>query len=132
MSSTRMAEKNTNSITAKEIENAMLEILDTAILQNFKPDSKFVKDYLSYVTRLQSAKEPEKYIRYKARQLTPDEASYNKRVEYIHGRYWGKLREKLERLYKLYYDLAQEEETYEISEEDARKIVKGLLNKFTE
>ncbi len=120
------------TITAKDIENALLEVLSTAIHRNFKPDSKFVKEHLSYVTRLQSAKEPEKYIRYKARQLTPDEASYNKRIEYIHGRYWGKLREKLEDLYKLYYELAQEDETNEITEEDARKIVKGLLNKSTE
>ncbi|CAG8639887.1 8975_t:CDS:1 [Diversispora eburnea] len=124
-----MAEQNTNtnSITVKDIENALLEVLNTAIRQKFKINSKFVKDHRSYVTRLQSAKELEKYIRYKARQLMPDEASYNRRIEYIHGHYSGELREKLEKLYKLYYELSQAEEKDEISEIDASEIIKGLL-----
>ncbi|CAG8574744.1 218_t:CDS:1 [Acaulospora colombiana] len=118
---------NINSIMAKDIEKALLGILNSAIRRKFKTDSKFVKDHLSYVTRLQSAKEPEKYIRYKARQLMPDEASYNRRIEYIHDHYSGELCERLEKLHKLYYELAQEEEKYEISEIDASEIVKGLL-----
>ena len=124
-----MAEQNTNTnlITAKDIENALLEVLNTAIRRKFKIDSKFIKDHLSYVTRLQSAKELEKYIRYKVRQLMPDEASYNRRIEYIHGHYSGELREKLEKLYKLYYELSQEEEKDEISEINASEIIKGLL-----
>ncbi|RHZ88814.1 hypothetical protein Glove_21g2 [Diversispora epigaea] len=124
-----MAEQNinTNSITAKDIKNALLEVLNTAIRRKFKINSKFVKDHLSYITRLQLAKELEKYIQYKARQLMPDEASYNRRIEYIHGYYSEELREKLEKLYNLYYELSQEEEKDEISEIDASEIIKGLL-----
>ncbi|CAG8729289.1 16699_t:CDS:2, partial [Acaulospora morrowiae] len=84
----------------KDIEKALLGILNSAIHRKFKTNSKFVKDYLSYVTRLQLAKEPEKY---------------------------RELRERLEKLYKLYYELAQEEEKYEISEIDTSEIIKGLL-----
>ncbi|CAG8660623.1 11062_t:CDS:1, partial [Diversispora eburnea] len=77
-----------------------------------------------YVTRLQSAKELEKYIRYKARQLMPNETLYNRRIEYIHDHYSGELRKKLEKLYKLYYELSQKEEKDEISEIDASEIIK--------
>ncbi|CAG8579204.1 9791_t:CDS:2, partial [Diversispora eburnea] len=115
---------NTNSITAKDIENALLKVLNTAIRRKFKIDSKFVKDHLSYVTRLQSAKELKKYIRYKARQLMSDEASYNRRIEYIHSHYSGELCEKLEKLYNLYYELSQEEEKDEISKIDTSEIIK--------
>ncbi|CAG8657867.1 10458_t:CDS:1, partial [Diversispora eburnea] len=37
---------NTNSITAKDIEKALLEVLNTTIRRKFKIDSKFVKDHL--------------------------------------------------------------------------------------
>lgn len=112
---------------AKKMEKALLEVLETAICQNFKESSKFVRDHLSYVKKLRLAENPDGYARYIARKLVPDEISYNTRLEKIQAWYRGELRTKLEELYSLYYEISQEEKC-EISKENAKGIIQGLLN----
>ena len=70
-----MAEQNTNTnlITAKDIEKALLEVLNTAIRQKFKTDGKFIKDHLGYVKKIRTAEKPERYVRYIARKFILDE-----------------------------------------------------------
>lgn len=111
----------------KKVEKALLEVLKIAICQKFKENSKFVKDHLSYVKKMQSAENPNGYTKYIARKLIPDEISYNTRIEKVQTWYWGKLRTKLEELYSLYYKISQEEKC-EISKENAKGIIQGLLN----
>ncbi|RHZ57340.1 hypothetical protein Glove_390g74 [Diversispora epigaea] len=96
-----MAEQNinTNSIIAKDIENALLEVLNTAICQ--------------------------KYI---ARKLVPDEEAYNVKIEKTRTWYRRELCQKLEKLYSLYYELSQEEEMTEITKNDTSEIIESLLN----
>src|SRR5829696_3802288 len=81
---------------AKKMEKALLEVLETAICQNFKESSKFVRDHLSYVKKLRLAENPDGYAKYIARKLVPDEISYNTRLEKIQAWYRGELRTKLE------------------------------------
>ena len=112
---------------AKKMEKALLEVLETAICQNFKESSKFVRDHLSYVKKLRLAENPDGYARYLARKQVPDELSYNTRIEKVQTWYRGELRTKLEELYSLYYEISQEEKC-EISKENAKGIIQGLLN----
>ncbi|CAI2195290.1 343_t:CDS:2 [Funneliformis geosporum] len=74
---------------AKKMEKALLEVLETAICQNFKESSKFVRDHLTYVKKLRLAENPNGYARYIARKL---------------------------------------EEKCEISKNNAKGIIQGLLN----
>jgi hypothetical protein len=112
---------------AKKVEKASPEILKMAICKNFKESSKFVKDHFSYVKKLQLVENPDGYARYIARKLVPDEISYNTRLEKIQAWYQGELRTKLGELYSLYYEISQEEKC-EISKENAKGIIQGLLN----
>ncbi|CAG8711792.1 8640_t:CDS:2 [Funneliformis mosseae] len=88
---------------AKKVEKALLEVLESAIYQNFKESSKFVRDYLSYVKKLRLAENPDKYARYIARKLVSDEISYNTRLEKIQAWYRRELH-------------------------NAKEIIQGLLN----
>jgi predicted metal-dependent hydrolase len=112
---------------AKKVEKALLEVLESAICQNFKENSKFIKDHLSNVKKLRLAENPDGYARYLARKQVPDEISYNTRLEKIQLWYRGELRTKLEELYSLYYGISQEEKRG-ISKENAKGIIQGLLN----
>ncbi|CAI2162956.1 15461_t:CDS:1 [Funneliformis geosporum] len=112
---------------AKKMEKALLEVLETAICQNFKESSKFVRDHFTYVKKLRLAENPYGYARYITRKLVPDEISYNTRLEKIQVWYREKLHTKLEELYSLYYEISQEEKC-EISKDNAKGIIQGLLN----
>ena len=74
---------------AKKVEKALLEVLESAICQKFKENSKFVRDYLSNVKKLQLAENPNGYARYLARKQVPDELSYNTRIEKVQTWYRG-------------------------------------------
>jgi len=129
-----MAEQNTNTnlITAKDIEKALLEGLNTAIRQKFKTDGKFVKDHLGYVKKIRTAEKPERYVRYIARKFIPDKEAYNVKIEKTRTWYRGELCQKLEKLYSFYHELSQAEEMSEITKNDASEIIEGLLNMFIE
>jgi len=112
---------------AKKVEKALLEVLESAICQKFKENSKFVRDHLSSVKKLRLADNPDGYARYLARKQVPDELSYNTGIEKVQTWYRGELCTKLEKLYSLYYEISQEEKC-EISKESAKGIIQGLLN----
>ncbi|CAG8590209.1 16876_t:CDS:2 [Funneliformis mosseae] len=67
--------------SAKKVEKALLEVLEITIFQNFKENSKFIKDYLNYVKKMQLAENPDEYAKYIARKLISDEISYNIRIK---------------------------------------------------
>src|SRR6266516_8212700 len=94
---------------AKKVEKALLEVLESAICQKFKENSKFVRDHLSNVKKLRSAENPDRYARYLARKQVPDELSYNTRIEKVQTWYRGELRTKLKELNSLYYEISQKE-----------------------
>jgi predicted metal-dependent hydrolase len=112
---------------AKKVEKALLEVLESAICQKFKENSKFVREHLSYVKKIRLAENPNGYAKYLARKQVPDEISYNTRIEKVQTWYREELCTKLEELYSLYYEISQEEKC-EISKENAKGIIQGLLN----
>jgi len=68
---------------AKKMEKALLEVLESAICQNFKESSKFVRDHLSYIKKIRSVENPDRYAKCIAKKLISDKISYNIRIEKV-------------------------------------------------
>ena len=101
------------TITWEDIEKAQLEVMKEGFLARYKTNSKFIKEYAGYVSRLQQEEKEnrDEYVKSVATMLFPDEQAYN--VKMARYRKWYGLKKNLfksiEKLYSLFYELSKEE-----------------------
>ena len=96
-------------VNSKDIKKALVAVVKQALKQKYSKDSKTVKDHAEYANRVHKANYPDKYIKFVAKRLFPNEDAYNKKIEHLQKYYKEDLLTRLEELYNLYYELAQEE-----------------------
>ena len=101
-----MSENQSEKISSRVL-SALKEVTRMAYRQGYKKDSKFIKRYLGYAISLSKVKYPDAYIRSVAKKVIPDEEAYVQKLEKIHGYYKDDLLASLEKLYGLYYEIAQ-------------------------
>lgn len=113
-----------------DITNALKDIVRTALTSGYSKTSYFVQDHIKYIKRIQTAKSPIGYVRSVARKLFPDASAYNAKIAKISESYKGKaLLDKLESLYKLYYNISKSASPKrEITLDEAEGILAELLN----
>ena len=87
-------------------------------------------DHVKYIKKIQTADDPEGFIRYTAKKLFPNDESYNEKIRHINVKYQDKLDllSAFDKLYRLYYTLPKDEIVKRrITEEEAEKILDSLL-----
>lgn len=92
-----------STITWKDIEKALIKIMEEGFRARYKKDSKFIKEYASYVRRLQRRESGWIY----KKMLFPDKEAYMVRYRKWYANKKNLL-ESVENLYKLYYELSKE------------------------
>ena len=106
-------------VNAKDIKLALVAVVKQAIRQEYSEKSKVIKEHVDYVNRLAKADKPENYIRYIAKRIFPNEDAYNNKIKYYQKYYKDDLLTRIEELYALYYELAQEK---------VKKVKKGITD----
>ena len=100
-------------INYKNIESALIEVIKVAYSQGTKKYDKLGALYVNYLKTLQRKRDPEDHIRYVAKQRTPNEETYNERMADFKDWYNEEIYTSLEKLYKLYLEIANQEEKVE-------------------
>ncbi|RHZ71254.1 hypothetical protein Glove_261g56 [Diversispora epigaea] len=94
----------------KNIESALVKVIKVAYSQGTKKYDKLGASYVNYLKTLQQKRDPEDHIRYVAKQRSPNEETYNERITDFKDWYNEERYASLENLYKLYLELANQEE----------------------
>ena len=93
----------------KDIELAQVNVIKIALRKGKKYDN-LAKNYGDYLKKLRAEKNPNDYIKAVAVKMFSNEEAYTLRLENYHKRYADNdLYANLEELYKLYYQIAKEE-----------------------
>jgi hypothetical protein len=114
------------------ITEALRDLIRTALQEGYNKKSYTVGTHIKYLKNIQSARNPEAYVRSVARKTFPDDSTYKGKVARIQELYKGKdtLISKFEILYKLYYNLPRgvSNPWIKISAEEADSILEDLLS----
>ncbi|CAG8535362.1 8135_t:CDS:2, partial [Racocetra fulgida] len=92
-------------INHKNIESALIEVIKVTYSQGTKKYDK--------LGALYRKRDPEDHIRYVAKQHTPNEKTYNERMADFKDWYNEEIYTSLEKLYKLYLEISNQEEKVE-------------------
>src|SRR3954464_6714831 len=111
----------------KNIEPALVEVIKVAYSQGTKKYDKLGALYINYVKTLQRKRDPEDHVRYVAKQRAPNEETYNERMADFKDWYNEEVYASLENLYKLYLELANQEE---VVEKRSKEEVNDILQKI--
>lgn len=114
-------------------ERALVLLKDVVkeLLQGgFDRNSYTVQNHVRYIKRIQSADNPERFIKAVARRLFPNEMAYYEMVQRVHDRYTDNtaLSASFDTLYAFYFEISQEKlERRNISATEAESILEELL-----
>jgi hypothetical protein len=97
----------------KDIESAMMEVIEIAYSQGKSKYDKLGAKYVEYLKTLQRKRDPEDYVRAVAKRLAPNEEVYNERMEDYKDWYTEEVYKSLKQLYGFYLDIANQEEKVE-------------------
>ena len=120
-------------VDAKDIHVALVALVKQAIRQKYSKTSKVVKEHCEYARKLTGANHPDKFAKYVAKKIFPDEEKYNNKISYYRKYYKGDLLTKIEELYALYYELAQEDTKAiekAVTEDELDELADDLCGKF--
>src|SRR5690349_7538497 len=70
-----------------EITDALKAVILTALRDGYGKESYFIKNHVRYIKKIESANNPEGYIRYTAKKLLPNKESYSEKVTDIQAKY---------------------------------------------
>jgi hypothetical protein len=114
-------------VNHKDIESAMVEVIETAYNQNKPRYDKLGAKYAEYLKTLQRKRDPEDYARAVAKRLAPNEEVYTERMADYKDWYNEEVSKSLEKLYGLYLELANKEEKVEKrTKEEVREILRKI------
>ncbi|CAG8505769.1 17405_t:CDS:2 [Cetraspora pellucida] len=109
----------------KDIELAQVKVIKTALRKGRKYDN-LAKNYRGYLKKLRAEKNPNDYIKTIAVKMFLNEEAYTLRLENYCKRYADNdLYTSLEELYKLYYQIAKEENC-ERSDDKIEQMLKAM------
>ena len=113
--------------TYREIESALIAVIKTGILYKKPKDGKFMLCYKQRIIKLRQAEEPENFILETAQFILPNETKYQQILENYKTWYSRepKLLFAINKLYKLYYELAKD---YFLTDSQADDEVEDYLN----
>ncbi|CAG8732765.1 uncharacterized protein OCT59_013840 [Rhizophagus irregularis] len=97
-------------INYKDIELALVEIIKVIYSQGTKKYDKMGLSYIGYLKTMQRKRDPDDHYRYVAKQRAPNEKVYNERMADFEDWYNEEVYQSLEKLYKLYLLLTNQEE----------------------
>ena len=125
---------STNAYTqitfSDEIISALKELIIIALQSGFNKTSYIVTDHVKYIKKIQTADDPEAFVKYTAKKLFPNNESYNGKLRHISDKYQDKLDllAAFKKLYRLYYTLPQSNLVKRnITADEAEKILDSLL-----
>ncbi|CAG8594689.1 5989_t:CDS:1 [Dentiscutata heterogama] len=109
----------------KDIELAQIKVIKTALRKGRKYDN-LAKNYGGYLKKLRAEKNLNDYIKTIAVKMFPNKEAYTLRLENYRKRYAdNNLYISLEELYKLYYQIAKEENR-ERSDDEIEQMLKAM------
>ena len=108
-------------------KNIKLVLVEATYSQGTKKYNKMEAMYVYYLKILKHKRDPEDHIRYVAKQRTPDEATYTERMADYKDWYNEEVYASLEKLYKLYLELANQEE---IIQKRSKEEVNNILQRI--
>ena len=113
--------------TYREIESALIAVIKAGILYKKPKDGKFILCYKQRIIKLRQAEEPENFILEIAQSILPNETKYQQILEDYKTWYSRepKLLSAINKLYKLYYELAKD---YFLTDSQADDEVEDYLN----
>ncbi|RHZ78627.1 hypothetical protein Glove_158g92 [Diversispora epigaea] len=111
----------------KDIESALVEVIRVTYSQGTKKYDKIGASYVNYLKTLQRKRDPEDHVRYVAKQRVPNEETYKERMADFKDWYNEEVYVSLEKLYKLYFELASQEE---VIEKRSKEEVNDILQKI--
>ncbi|CAG8468406.1 3547_t:CDS:2 [Acaulospora morrowiae] len=91
------------------------------------PNYKDIESALVEVIKVTYSQDPEDHVRYVAKQHVPNEETYNERMADFKDWYNEEVYTSLEKLYKLYLELANQEE---IVEKRSKEEVDDILQRI--
>jgi hypothetical protein len=98
-----------NKPTYRDIESALIAIVKAGILYKKPKDGKFMLRYKQRIINLRQAEDPENFILETAQSILPNETKYQQILEDYKAWYSRepKLLTAINKLYRLYYELAK-------------------------
>jgi hypothetical protein len=114
-----------------KIIDALKAVILTALREGYSKESYLVKNHVSYIRKIESANNPEGYIRYTAKKLLPEKESYAENIMGIQAKYTANpdLASRIIKVYDLYNNIPREAlPRCKITEDAAEKILAQLLN----
>ena len=107
----------------------MIDVIKVAYSQGTKKYDRLGASYVSYLKTLQQKRDPEDYIRFVAKKRAPNEETYNDNERMADFKDWynEEVYTSLENLYKLYFELANQEE---IVEKRSKEEVDDILQRI--
>ncbi|GBB84154.1 hypothetical protein RclHR1_01080010 [Rhizophagus clarus] len=113
--------------TYREIESALIAVIKAGILYKKPKDGKFMLRYKQRIINLRQAEDPENFVLEAARSILSNETKYQQILEDYKTWYSreSKLLSAINKLYRLYYELAKD---YFLTDEQADDEADDYLN----
>src|SRR5215469_3462164 len=114
-----------------KIIDTLKAIILTALQEGYSKESYLIKNHVYYIKKIESANNPESYIRYTAKKLLPEKELYTKKIVEIQAKYTANpdLAFRIIKVYDLYNNIPREAPPRrKITEDEAGNILAQLLN----
>jgi hypothetical protein len=113
-----------------EITDALKAVILTALQDEYGKESYLIKNHVRYIKKIESANNPEGYIRYTAKKLLPNKESYSEKVADIQAKYSSNpdLAFRIIKVYDLYNNIPKEAPPRrKLTENEAENVLAELL-----
>jgi hypothetical protein len=113
-----------------EITDALKAVILTALRDGYSKESYLIKNHVRYIKKIESANNPEGYIRYTAKKLLPNKESYSEKVADIQAKYSSNpdLAFRIIKVYDLYNHIPKEAPPRrKLTENEAENVLAELL-----
>ena len=114
-----------------EIVDALKAVILTALRDGYSKDSYLIKNHVRYIKKIESANNPEGYIRYTAKKMLPNKESHAEKIAEIQAKYPNNpdLAFRIIKVYDLYNNIPKEAPPRrKITENEAEDILAQLLS----
>src|SRR5215813_7998820 len=93
-----------------EIVDTLKAIILTALRDGYSKDSYLIKNHIRYIKKIESANNPEGYIRYTAKKMLPNKESHAEKIAEIQAKYPNNpdLAFRIIKVYDLYNNIPKE------------------------
>jgi hypothetical protein len=114
-----------------KIIDALKNVILAGLHDGYSKDSYLIKNHVNYIKKIESANNPEGYIRYTAKKLLPNKESHDEKVAEIQAKYPNNpdLAFRIIKVYDLYNHIPKEAPPRrKLTEDEAEAILEELLS----